>query len=150
MNNLSIWKRITSPTPKFWVRFQIICLLLSAVTGHVMGNHILSPMVGGLLVGLFGGGAAFAQFAVKDSEIIKEVINDPLSIIDKIGELQSDFVTVKDAVTKHIPATIADVSKVIADNKAPALPVAETNNVSIPSSEGKPDVQAQVDETVNT
>lgn len=118
MQNLSIFTRLTSETPKFWVRIQIVCLILSAAMGYVINAHLVPVAIGYILVGLFGGGAAFAQLAVKDGSIVTDALHDPLTILDKLGELQSDFKTVKAAVTDHIPATLTDVASAIAESNA--------------------------------
>lgn len=148
MNNLSIWKRLTSETPKFWIRAQILCLAISAILGHVLSHtHVISPVLGGILIGLFSGGAAFAQLAVKDGDLIKEVATDPLIIIDKFGELQNDFATLKAAFANHNPATLDDIKKAIADSTQQSAAIPAQITVQAPVAEAAPAAAPTADTT---
>jgi hypothetical protein len=122
--------RLLSETPKFWLRVQIVCLILSVAIGHLMNLPAMAPYHTALvfLCGGFAFLAAAAQLAVKDMPLVGELIQSPGTIIDRAPEILDALAQLKLSVTDPKPYTIADVTEKIGELSEVGSPKSEVGN----------------------
>lgn len=80
-SGMSFFQRLSAPTPAFWRKVQLICLILSLLVAWLDKFHVIPDLISAILAGAFAAIAFVAQCAVDDGALLKNALHDPLSLI---------------------------------------------------------------------
>jgi len=118
-SNPTLWQRISSETPPFWLKVQKICLALAAVVSYLALQKLIPAEITDTVYKVCLGCAGLSQFAVTDIGMVNGAVNNPLSALSDLSTIKSQVGAIhQQVVAPAKPETIDSVIEKVADINA--------------------------------
>ena len=136
MNDLSPLKRLLAETPPFFVKVQIISVIVLAIAAQLAKLGVIAPNVYLIITSAGAGIALVSQFAKKDVAVLTDAIEHPDTLLQHLPEILSQVQEIKAVVAtpqainmslKEIQNRKAVLAKIIKEAKVVPMPTADAS-----------------------